>query len=208
LPAACSTADSSGTIHRGIRREGFLSKESDKPPRQRKKFAPKAYRVKCVILGSAGGEIERQSRSPKAIFHQIPYAHPSGYPEEENMNTILWVLQIILCIKFLSVAYSHGLQQNNSNMRQSIIKIGKNGLILHKLFSVIIFIVSIMIILPGVLGMNNWITVYVALILAILILLSIGIHVLSREKPLIFADIILLAIAAFVVYGRWMLIPS
>jgi len=124
------------------------------------------------------------------------------------VNTILWLLQIILFIKFLSVAYSHGLQQNNSNMQQSIIKIGKNGLILHKLISAIIFIVSITIILPGILGMNNWITIYIALILAILIIISIIIHILSREKPLIVADIILLAIAAFVVYGRWMFAPS
>ena len=93
-------------------------------------------------------------------------------------------------------------------MQQSIIKIGKNGLIYHKLISAIIFIVSIIIILPGILGMNNWITIYTALILAILIILSITIHILSREKPLIVADIILLAIAAFVVYGRWMLAPS
>jgi uncharacterized membrane protein (UPF0136 family) len=113
-----------------------------------------------------------------------------------------------LCIKFLSVAYSHGLQPNNSNMQQSIIKIGKNGLILHKIISAIIFIVSIIIILPGILGMNNWITIYTALILSILIILSIIIHILSREKPLIVADIILLAIDAFVVYGRWMLAPS
>jgi len=124
------------------------------------------------------------------------------------MNTVLWLLQIILCIKFLSVAYSHGLQQNNSNMQQSIIKIGKNGLIIHKLFSAIIFIVSIIMILPGLLGMNNWITIYAAFILAILIILSIVIHILCREKPLIIADIILLAIATFVVYGRWMLAPS
>ena len=123
------------------------------------------------------------------------------------MNTILWLLQIILCIKFLSVAYSHGLQQNNSNMQQSKIKIGKNGLILHKLISAIIFVVSIIIILPGILGMNNWITIYAALILAILLIISIVIHILSREKPLMIADIILLAMAAFVVYGRWILAP-
>jgi uncharacterized membrane protein (UPF0136 family) len=93
-------------------------------------------------------------------------------------------------------------------MQQSIIKIGKNGLILHKLISAITFIVSIMIILPGILGMNNWITIYTTIFLAILIIISIIIHILSREKPLIVADIILLAIAAFVVYGRWMFAPS
>jgi hypothetical protein len=123
------------------------------------------------------------------------------------MDTILWLLQILLCIKFLSVAFSHGVQPNNSNMQQSIIKMGNNGLIVHKLISVILFILSIMIILPGILGMSNWITVYTAIILAILIIISIVIHIFSREKPLIVADIILLAMAAFVVYGRWMLVP-
>lgn len=124
------------------------------------------------------------------------------------MNTILWLLQILLCIKFLSVAYSHGLQPNNSNMQQSILKMGKNGLIIHKLISVILFMISIIIILPGILGMNNWITIVAVLILAILIIVSIIIHILYYEEPLLVADIILLAIAVFVVYGRWMLASS
>jgi VIT1/CCC1 family predicted Fe2+/Mn2+ transporter len=123
------------------------------------------------------------------------------------MNTILWILQILLCIKFLSAAYSHGIQQNNSTMQQSIKSIGAKGPLFHKFISVILFIGSIIIILPGVLGMSHWITVYSAILLVLLLTLSILFHIRYRLKPLIFADGILMMIAAFVAFGRGFFVP-
>jgi hypothetical protein len=124
------------------------------------------------------------------------------------MNTILWILQIILCIKFLSTAFSHGLQKNNPNMQQSINKFGHKGLLLHKIISVIVFLGALAMILPGLFGIHNWITVYSAILLAILMMLSILFHVLSREKPVIIADIILMVLVIFVAYGRGILAPG
>jgi len=123
------------------------------------------------------------------------------------MNTILWILQIILCIKFISTAYSHGLQKNNIKMIESVEKFGKNGYLLHKILSVIMFVESITIIIPGIIGLNNWITIYSAIISSILMAISIVFHIRSREKPIIIADIILLLISAFVAYGRCILAP-
>jgi hypothetical protein len=123
------------------------------------------------------------------------------------MNTLLWIVQGILCVKFLSVAYSHGLQPNNLNMKQAIEKMGEKSLLMHKIISAILCVAAALIILPALLDMNNWITICTALLLAILMLISIIFHLRSREKPLILADVILLFLVAFVAYGRWTLVP-
>jgi hypothetical protein len=123
------------------------------------------------------------------------------------MSIILWILQIILGIKFLTTAYSHALQPNNQNMKQSIEKLGSAAVPLHRLFSVIMFAVSFTIILPGLIHWSNWITVISAAVLAVLMLLSIPLHIRSREKPVIVADIVLLALCLAVAYGRWVIFP-
>jgi hypothetical protein len=123
------------------------------------------------------------------------------------MNTILWILQIILCIKFLSVAYSHGVQPNNAKIEQSKQKLGGAGSLLHKVFSAVVFLDSIALVLPGIAPVAAWIMIPAAALLTILILCSIVLHRLSREKPLIVADIVLLAMAVFVLLGRWMFSP-
>ena len=123
------------------------------------------------------------------------------------MNTILWILQIIICIKFLSVAYSHGLQKNNSTMQNAINKYGRHGMLTHKIISIILLIGSVVIILPGIIKLDNWVTIFCALILAGLMLISIYFHIRSREKPLIVADIILFAIVLFIAIGRGLLAP-
>jgi hypothetical protein len=52
-----------------------------------------------------------------------------------------------------------------------------------------------------------WLVPWGAAFLAVMMLMSIGLHLVSREKPKIPADLVLLAIAAFVAYGRWIIAP-
>jgi hypothetical protein len=131
----------------------------------------------------------------------------SNVGEQRKMNIILWVIQVILCVKFLSVAYSHGLQRNNTEMDLSISKFGKYGPQLHKTIAAITFLVSIAILVPAVIGMANSITIVASIVLAVMTLSSLAFHIRSREKPILIADIILMLLSAFVVYGRWILSP-
>jgi hypothetical protein len=41
------------------------------------------------------------------------------------MGTILWILQAILCIKFISVAFTHGFGRGNTEMQQAKQKLGR-----------------------------------------------------------------------------------
>jgi hypothetical protein len=123
------------------------------------------------------------------------------------MNTILWIVQIILCIKFLSTAYSHGIQTRNPKIEQSKNKLGGASSILHKILSAVMAVDSVALILPGLAAAAKWMLIPSLILLIVLILLSIVFHVLSREKPLIVADVVLLALAVFAWIGRWLLSP-
>lgn len=124
------------------------------------------------------------------------------------MNTTLWIIQIILSIKMISVSYTHGVRQSQSTMQEAIQKMGKFSLPLHHIISICTFIATIGLILPGLLGSSTWITPVMSVFLSAMLLASIFFHVKSRVKPQIFVSVILFALAAFVAYGRWILVPS
>ena len=123
------------------------------------------------------------------------------------MNIALWIIQIILGIKLITVSYTHGLRQSQPTMQEAIQKMGKFSQPLLSIIAVCTFIGTIGLILPGVLDSSTWMTPVTAVILSIMLLFSIFFHVKYREKPNIFVSVILFAFAAFVAYGRWVLVP-
>ncbi len=124
-----------------------------------------------------------------------------------NINTALWVIQTILGIKLITVSYTHGLRQSQPTMQEAIRKLGRSSKPLLYTIAFCTFIGTVGLTLPGVLGSSIWVTPVTALILSIMLLISILFHIKSREKPKIFVSIILFALAAFVAYGRWVLVP-
>ena len=123
------------------------------------------------------------------------------------MTTVLWILQIILGIKLLSVSYTHGLRQSQPTMQDAIQRMGKLAGPLHHTIAFLAFVGAMGLTLPGVLSLSFWIIPVTALLLSILLLASVFFHVKSREKPNIFVSVILFAFAAFIAYGRWGFTP-
>jgi protein-S-isoprenylcysteine O-methyltransferase Ste14 len=123
------------------------------------------------------------------------------------MNIALWVLQAILSIKFISVAFTHGIRQGQTQMRQGIQKMGQIARPLLIVIAILTLLGSVGLIVPAAFGVLTWITPLTAATLAALMLVSIVLHINCREKPNTIADIILFAIAAFVAYGRWAISP-
>jgi DoxX-like family len=66
---------------------------------------------------------------------------------------------------------------------------------------------AIGVILPAVTGILPWLTPLAALGLAVIMLLASGFHAMRRGYPNIGVNLVLLALAAFVAYGRWMIAP-
>jgi hypothetical protein len=123
------------------------------------------------------------------------------------MDMVLWMIQIILGIKLITVSYTHGLRQSQSTMQEAIQKMGKVSQSLLNMIAICTFIGTLGLILPGVLGLSTWITPVTAVILSIMLLFSIFFHSTCRENPRILVSVILFAFSAFVAYGRWVLVP-
>jgi hypothetical protein len=123
------------------------------------------------------------------------------------MNFLLWGLQVILSIKLLSVAFSHGVRQDQTEMQHGIQKMGRLARPVLILVAIISLIGSVGLILPAASGLQTWITPFTAAVLAGWMLLSIGFHLNCREKPNVIVSIILFALAAFLAYGRWIIAP-
>jgi len=126
---------------------------------------------------------------------------------EMKMNVILWIIQIILGIKLVTVSYTHGLRQSQPTMQEAIQKRGLAARPMLFLIAVCTFIGTLGLILPGISGLLTWLTPVTAGVLSLMLLLSMVFHIQSREKPNIFVSVILAGLAAFVAYGRWVLFP-
>jgi hypothetical protein len=123
------------------------------------------------------------------------------------MNVILWALQIILAIKFVSVAYTHGLRPNPTKLQRGRQRLGAAARPLLTLIALGAFLGGVSLILPAATGILTWLTPWSAALLALMMLAAIGFHITCREKPNHAPSFILFALAAFVAYGRWVIAP-
>jgi len=123
------------------------------------------------------------------------------------VNTVLWILQIVLCLKFVSVAYTHGFRADQAKWQQGMQRFGAAARPLLALIALCAFLGGVGLILPAATGILTWLTPLAAALLALMMLLAIGFHVACRETPNVVAGLVLFALAAFVSYGRWVLVP-
>ncbi len=122
------------------------------------------------------------------------------------MNVILWALQIVLAVKFVSVAYTHGLRPNLTKMQRGRQRYGAATRPLLALIARGALLGGVSLILPAA-GILAWLTPWAAALLALMMLTAIGFHLACRENPNHAPSLILFALAAFVAYGRWVITP-
>ena len=123
------------------------------------------------------------------------------------MNIILWALQIVLALKFVSVAYTHGFRADQTKMQRGIQRLGAVARPLLTFVALCAFLGGVSLILPAATGILTWLTPLSAALLALMMLLAVGFHVACRESPNIVVGLVLFALAAFVAYGRWVIAP-
>ena len=123
------------------------------------------------------------------------------------MNTVLWVLQVILSIKFISVAFTHGIRHDKPDMQQGIEKMGRISRPILFAVAILTLLGAVGLIVPSAFDVFTWMTPLTAAVLAGLMLFSIVFHVNCRDEPKIIVSVILFAIAAFLAYGRWVISP-
>jgi len=123
------------------------------------------------------------------------------------MNIVLWVLQIVLALKFASTAYTHGLRRDQAKMQRGEQRFGAMARPLLIFIGLCTLLGGAGLVLPGALRILTWLTPLAAALLALMMLGAIKFHVTCHEKPIIAADLVLFALAAFVAYGRWVIAP-
>jgi hypothetical protein len=123
------------------------------------------------------------------------------------MNIALWILQIVLGLKFVSVAYTHGLRPDKTKMQRGVQRLGALAWPLLTLIALCAFLGAVGLVLPAATGILTWLTPLAAALLALMMLLAVGFHVACRETLNIVVGLILFALAAFVAYGRWVIAP-
>lgn len=123
------------------------------------------------------------------------------------MNTLLWILQAILCVKLLSVAYTHAIRPDTTAFARGLERFGGAAQPLLILIALGAFGGAIALVLRAVAHVPTWLTPAAAALLAVMMLAAMGFHLACRETPNVWVSLILFALAAFVAYGRWALAP-
>jgi hypothetical protein len=122
-------------------------------------------------------------------------------------NGVLWGVQIILGIKLLSVAFSHGLRQSGEKMRQGIQRIGTWSAYLLTGVAILSVLVALGLLLPAIASVPGWVAPVTAGLLAVMFLVSLVLHRQCRENANPIPMIVLFLMAVFVVFGRVWLAP-
>ncbi len=118
------------------------------------------------------------------------------------MDILLLTLQIILGIKLLATALSHGLQHQKPVMQAAIQKMGGAVRFWLKLVSILCLLGGLGLLLGSALDKISFLATISAGFMAVMLLISIVCHLRSREKPALYADIILFIMAAFPVVAN------
>jgi hypothetical protein len=123
------------------------------------------------------------------------------------MNLVLWVLQVILAIKLLSAAYTHGVRPDHSKMQRGFVAYGEATRSILVVVAAVVTLAAAALVVPGLTGLHPTATVLAAAAVAVMMLVAIAFHLRCREKPVPWVGLVLAAMAAFVAYGRLALVP-
>jgi uncharacterized membrane protein YphA (DoxX/SURF4 family) len=123
------------------------------------------------------------------------------------MNIVLWIVQIVLGLAFIALGYNHGFNVEKAKTQQGMQWMGALPRGLMTFIGVAEILGGLGLILPAATGILPWLTPLAGAALALVLLLAAIFHLPRREYPNIVFNLVLLALAAFVAYGRWFIAP-
>jgi hypothetical protein len=123
------------------------------------------------------------------------------------MNIALWIVQVLLGLAFLGAGYGHGFRAEQMKSQQGGQWVAAVPRGLLTFIALCEFLGGVGVILPAVTGILPWLSPLAAALLAVVMLLAAGFHLMRREYPNIVFNLVLLALAALVAYGRFVVVP-
>jgi putative oxidoreductase len=124
------------------------------------------------------------------------------------MNIALWIVQGLLGMVFLGIGFNHAFKIENMKPMPGMAWINRVPPRLMTFIGFAEMAGGIGILLPALTGILPWLTPLAAAGLALVMLFAAIFHVpyLQTEARNIVTDLLLLALAVFVAYGRWGLV--
>ena len=123
------------------------------------------------------------------------------------MNTFLWALQIILALKFATVTLTHAVRPDETKMERGTTRLGARARPVLRVSAVCAFVAAAGLVLPAATGVLAWLTAWSAALLVLMMLCGVGFHLVCRERANVWVGLVLCALAAFLAYGRWVIVP-
>ena len=121
------------------------------------------------------------------------------------MNIILWILQALLGLAFIAAGYNHGFNIEKARTQMQWMTAVPENLL--RFIGVSEILGGIGLILPAVTGILPQLTAWAATGLSLIMILAALFHLRRGEYPAIVINLVLLALAVFVAYGRFVLAP-
>jgi uncharacterized membrane protein YphA (DoxX/SURF4 family) len=121
------------------------------------------------------------------------------------MNIVLWILQVLLGVVFIAAGYNHGFNIDKARTQMKWMTAVPDNML--RFIGVSEILGGIGLILPAVLGILPQLVAWAAVGLAVIMLLAAVFHLTRREYGAVVMNLVLFALAAFVAYGRFVLVP-
>jgi hypothetical protein len=123
------------------------------------------------------------------------------------MNIALWALQGILAIKCLSAAVTHLRRPGSAELQSGALRLGAAARPLLLASAAGLLLGAAGLLLPGALRTAPWLTPLAAALLALWLAAGALLHRRCRQRPHLAVGLLLVALAAAVALGRWLLVP-
>jgi uncharacterized membrane protein YphA (DoxX/SURF4 family) len=121
------------------------------------------------------------------------------------MNIALWIVQVLLAGMFVMAGVMKAFMYERAKASIFWVKDVPRGLVTFIGISELLGGLGLL--LPAITGILPWLTPLAGAGLVLVMLLAIGFHASRREGQAISFNAVLLALAAFVAYGRFVIVP-
>ncbi|MCW5876068.1 MAG: DoxX family protein [Anaerolineales bacterium] len=120
------------------------------------------------------------------------------------MNIALWIVQVLLGIVFAGAGYGKVFRQEQAAAQSPMMAwVGDVPKQLLTFIGLSEMAGALGLIVPALSGVLPWLTPLAAALLALVMILAFGFHLVRKEYQNLVANLFLFLLAAFVAWGRW-----
>ena len=123
------------------------------------------------------------------------------------MNIFLWILQALLALAFIAAGYNKAFNTEKAKLQQGMQWMNRIPKGLVTFIGISEILGGIGLILPALTGILPQLTPVAAAALALVMVLAVFVHIPHREYSNLIFNLVLFGLAAFIAFGRFVLVP-